>query len=180
MRKQALPRLLDARKLCQNEARIEGTAAVAEMPRLTAGLASERGDAEINLHFFRDESGRNRLAGAATAQVELNCHRCHAAIASTLETSFDYVLLFSGDTEPPELPAQLDVIEVSSDQVEVLPLVEDELIIATPYASYHDDEGCAKATGLSYSPAQETGVEPDTHKPFAGLAEMLDGDKQEE
>ncbi len=181
MRKQALPRLFDARKMCLSEAVVSASEKVAALPRFAAGLASDNGEVSIDLRFFLDESHRRRMTGQASANVALKCHRCHGEIASVVAADFDYVLIF-GDTKPEvkagieqNLPPEIDVVELEGEHIEALVLVEDELIIATPYASYHDDTECAKQTGLDYTAPEVAPVAAtdETHRPFAGLADLL-------
>ncbi len=141
----------------------EGTLPLGSFPRLQDVLASDAGDVRYAVHGVRDERGRPSLELRVRATLQLRCQRCLAPLA--YEVSERALLVLAGSQE--EIDAEpLDVDSpdrvVAAKEMDVRALVEDELILALPYAPRH--EGCE---------ARPEGSDRTASSPFAGLRGMM-------
>jgi uncharacterized protein len=141
----------------------EGTLPLGSFPRLQDVLASDAGDVRYAVRGVRDERGRPSLELRVHATLQLRCQRCLAPLA--YEVSEQALLVLAGSQE--EIDAEpLDVDSpdrvVAAKEMDVRALVEDELILALPYAPRH--EGCE---------ARREGSDRKGSSPFAGLRGMM-------
>src|SRR5215470_3746395 len=119
----------------------EGTLPLSSFPRLRDVLASDVGDVRYSLHGVRDQRGRPSLELRVSATLQLRCQRCLAPLA--FEVDDEALLVLAGsqaeiDAEPLDVDSPDRV--VAGKEMDVRALVEDELILALPYAPRH--EGC--------------------------------------
>jgi DUF177 domain-containing protein len=142
----------------------EGTLPLSSFPRLQDVLVSNAGDVRYAVQGVRDAHGRPSLEIRVRAMLQLRCQRCLAPLA--YEVSAESLLVLAGsqaeiDAEPLEVDAPDRV--VAEKEMNVRTLVEDELILALPYAPRH--EGCA--------PGHEASDDQAANSPFAGLRGMM-------
>jgi uncharacterized protein len=136
-----------------------------EFPRLRALLHDDAGSVEYALRGAGDALGRHTLDLRVTAGLRLTCRRCLEAVDVELRED---VTLWLAHTQS-ELDAQPLTAEgpdgiVAAKDLAVRDLVEDQLLLALPYAPRH--ENCSAQGRLAP-------VERQT--PFAGLRGMLRG-----
>ena len=111
----------------------------------------------------RDQRGRPAVEIRLRATLQLRCQRCLAALAFEVDEQALLVLAGSQaeiDAEPIEVDAPDRV--VATKEMDLRVLVEDELILALPYAPRH--ERCAPGTEVGDRTARS---------PFAGLRGMM-------
>jgi len=143
----------------------QGILPLGDFPRLRDMLASDAGEVSYAVEGVLDERGRPALRVAVRATLPLRCQRCLEALPFEVESDETLVLAASQaeiDAEPAdaESPDRL----VAAAEMSVRDLIEDELILALPYAPRHEScEGRA-------AEAAEGKVSP-----FAGLRGMLRG-----
>jgi uncharacterized protein len=142
----------------------QGTVAVAQLGRLGDLLASDAGEVAYRIEGTRDERGRPGLRLEVRGTLQLRCQRCLEPLPWNAE--IDELLVLAAtqaeiDADPVEAPDRV----VAGKDMPVADLVEDELILALPYAPRH--EACAAGAGAG---AQKSA------SPFAALRGML-GDK---
>ena len=99
-------------------------------------------DVEVKLHLYVDESGIRRIDGAVHTEVSVLCQRCLQPMPLAIDSSFAVGVVWSDD-EAARLPKYLEPYIVDEGPHDIRDLVEDELILCVPYASYHEDENCA-------------------------------------
>ena len=137
---------------------------LSDFPRLHDVLSRTRARSRYEVDGVRDERGRPALRLKVRATLELRCQRCLEALR--FEVQADEVLVLAGtqaeiDAEPADVHAPDRV--VAAKEMPVRELVEDELILALPYAPRH--AGCSAAR-----------VEPTPRRrrsPFAGLRGLM-------
>ena len=144
---------------------MRGAWAAGEFPRLRTLLHDDTGSVECELHGVCDELGRHSLDLQVLARLRLTCKRCLEAVGVELR---EEVTLWLARSQS-ELDAQPLTAEgpdgiVATKDMAVRDLVEDQLLLALPYAPRHDD--CA-AQGSAAPVGRQT--------PFAGLRGMLRG-----
>ncbi|MFT3931370.1 MAG: YceD family protein [Spongiibacteraceae bacterium] len=170
-----LPKQLDIRKLIAADAEISAREPLQKFARLATMLAkSEGGDAaevELKLHLYVDEAGNKRIDGDVHAEVRVLCQRCLQPMPLQIDSDFAVGVVWSDD-ESSRLPKYLEPYVVDEGPQDIRDLIEDELILCVPYASYHDDENCAGE--YRHEPAEEI-VETEKEKkpnPFKVLEQL--------
>jgi len=141
----------------------EGTLPLGSFARLQDVLASDAGDVRYAVRGVRDERGRPSLELRVRATLQLRCQRCLAPLAHEVDETAVLVLAGSQaeiDADPLTVDAPDRVI--AAKEMDLRGLVEDELILALPYAPRH--EGCA---------AGPQGEDRTANSPFAGLRGMM-------
>lgn len=137
-----------------------------DFPRLRDVLAADGGEVAYELDGVRDARGRPSLRVRVRGTLQLRCQRCLEAMPFEVQT--DETLVLAGTlAEIHAEPADVDSPDrvVAGKQMPVRDLIEDELILALPYAPRH--ESCT------------TRPSPDAAKdkpsPFAVLRGLMGG-----
>ena len=173
MQRQPLPRQVDARKLTSADARVSGSQPVSEFPRFVAGLCDDSGEVEADLHFFRDESAIHRVSASLQARVSVRCQRCLRAMPLTISSGFELGLVWT-DAQARALPRELDSLVLGEEPLELLPLIEDELIIGTPYVNFHPVGACEPEGPVVYGEPET--IADERENPFAALKDLKASD----
>ncbi len=144
---------------------VRGTWPASALPRLCEELHDDAGDVEFEVRGGRDDHGRPHLALGAWAKLRLTCRRCLGVVECALQAEGTLLLAGSQSAIDAE-PISVDGPEwiLAKKQMPVRDLVEDELLLALPYAPRH--ENC---------PAQGSEAPGTRHTPLAGLRGMLRG-----
>ncbi|HVB46997.1 MAG TPA: YceD family protein [Burkholderiales bacterium] len=157
--------VIDALEFAQAGASLRGVCAVADFPRLRDALFSDSGTLEYELSGQRDAQGRAALWLRIRGALQLACQRCLGAME--LPVDIDSRLVLAGsqheiDAEP--LTAESSDRVLASKSLLVRELIEDELLLAVPYAPRHMQCGMQE---------QAAGVARES--PFANLGALLGG-----
>ena len=141
----------------------QGVLPLSGFPRLRDMLASDRGEVAYQLEGMRDERGRPGLRLRVDGELQLRCQRCLGPLAFEVRAE-ELLVLAATQAEIDADPADVEAPDrvLAGKEMSVVDLVEDELILAVPYAPRHDE--CA--------PAAREG-EGATARPFAGLRDKL-------
>jgi uncharacterized protein len=120
----------------------EGVWPLSDFQRLRDMLASEKGEVRYRLRGTRDENGRPALQLQVEGTLQLRCQRCLEALAFEVKAQ-DLLVLAATLSEIHAEPADANAPDriVAGKEMPVRELVEDELILALPYAPRH--ESCA-------------------------------------
>ncbi len=123
-------------------------------------------------------AGRARFAraqGLAVAQVTLHgaatleCQRCMQPMSVSIDTVAE-VALVASEADVARVPAELEPVLAPGGRISVAALITEELLLTLPIVALHGaDVPCAAPP--AGTAAGERGRE--THKPFAGLADLL-------
>ena len=141
----------------------QGVLPLSGFERLRDVLASEAGEVAYELKGVRDERGRPGLRLRVQGTLQLRCQRCLAPLA--LDVHADELLVLAAtqaeiDAEPADVESPDRVL--AAKQMAVAELVEDELILALPFAPRH--EGCEAGARIG---------EGAMMRPFADLRDKL-------
>jgi uncharacterized protein len=141
----------------------EGTLPISSFPRLQDLLVSDNGEAAYTLIGVRDERGRPSLRLKVRATLSLRCQRCLGPLAHEVDTD-EILVLAASQAEIDADPVTVDMPSrvVAEKEMALRDLVEDELILALPYAARHED--CE---------ARPEGHDRAASSPFAGLRGMI-------
>ena len=135
-----------------------GVLPVSGFSRLRDLLASDIGEVAYEIRGTRDPRGRPSLRLAVSGLLQLRCQRCLEAMPFEMRAEDLLVLAATQaeiDAEPIDAEAPDRVL--AGKEMVLRDLVEDELILALPYAPRH--EGCrggaARERGAGQSPFAE-------------------------
>lgn len=144
---------------------LRGAWAAGEFPRLRTLLHDATGSVEYELHGVRDEFGRYSLDLQVAAELRLTCKRCMEAVGVELhEAATLWLARSQSELDAQPLTAAGPDGIVATKDMAVRDLVEDQLLLALPYAPRHDI--CS---------AQGSAAPVERQTPFAGLRGMLRG-----
>lgn len=152
----------------------EGTLQPGQLPRFRALLAEDAGKIMAKLSFGRDEEGRDMVATTVSAEIAVTCQRCLRAMPLALHSSNILAVVWSDD-QARHLPRRLDPwIVADGEDGDLWGLVEEELILALPAYSYHEQKDCNEVlVDMASRPLEEEGA--DRPNPFDVLAQLKPG-----
>ena len=171
-----LTHTVEVRALAVREIAINGMLSVTRMPRLKDLIVSACEPAKVSTRFYRDEEGRFVLDLAVMFSVSVACQRCLGPVLIELDSCSQLAVIWC-DEQAESLPPRYDPL-VTGTETDLWQLVEDELLLALPAFSYHDDVFCGAKTGYQQVSSDEgflgkTAVEK--RSPFDVLATLKDG-----
>lgn len=157
------PALIDGFEFAAAGAKQQGVWAVGDFPRLRDMLAIDAGEIRYAIEGVHDAHGRPALRVKVRGALRLRCQRCLEPMAFDVDSD-EILVLAATQAEIDAEPVDADAPDrlLAAPEVSVRDLLEDELILAIPYAPRH--EGCE-------TDAEALGDEKIS--PFAGLRGML-------
>jgi len=133
----------DAWKLARERGSVEGNIDAHRLTRVADVLA--QGPAEISWRIAgaADGEGRAALDIELTGEVTLRCQRCLGSLAWPVR-HHGTVLLAASESELAALDARIEAeVVLAAGPLDPLELVEDELILALPFAPRHPADTCS-------------------------------------
>jgi uncharacterized protein len=166
-----LPRYpVDPRKLASQDVELHAVEAVSSFSRLAGLLANDQGEVTIDLAFRRDESKLICIDGHVSGVLQVPCQRCLEAMPLVVDSHF-HAAMVKNDEQAARIPRAYEPVMVDEAGLELLPIVEDELILCVPYANYHELDDCAVKIHSPESEADDTEApELKRPNPFTVLA----------
>ncbi|TAK53084.1 MAG: DUF177 domain-containing protein [Betaproteobacteria bacterium] len=157
--------VIDGFEFARSGSRQSGDCAAKDFRRLLGALYAPEGTIHYELQGLPQELGRPALRLSVTGRLQLICQRCLGPLQFELRSATQ-LLLFAEDAELAAVPIEAEGPEriVASRDMSVLDLVEDEVLLAVPYAPRH--EQCTTRDGHAPDAPQ---------RPFAGLRALLGG-----
>lgn len=154
---------IDGFEFASAGARQQGVWPLKGFPRLRDLLASDAGEVAYQISGVRDERGRPALRLKVSGTLALRCQRCLEPMAFEVKTD-ETLVLASTLAEIHDEPADAHAPDrvVAGKEMAVRELIEDELILAVPYAPRH--ESCT---------AGGAGDREEKILPFAGLRGLM-------
>jgi uncharacterized protein len=140
----------------------QGVWPLGDFPRLRDVLASDAGQVAYEIRGVRDEHGRPSLRLKVSGTLALRCQRCLEPMPFEVHTDETLVLaatLAEIHAEPASASAPDRV--VAGKEMALRELIEDELILAVPYAPRHDRCVAVRAEDMKSA------------SPFAGLRGLM-------
>jgi len=154
--------VIDGLEFARLRGRLSGDWPIADFPRLQGAVQS--GSAlRYELEGVPEEQGRPALRLKVTGTLRLACQRCLGALELALRV--DAVLLLfdsESDIDAVSLDAEVPDSIVATKEMAVRDLIEEEVLLAIPYAPRHD--GCRSGTDADGAPVA---------RPFADLRSLL-------
>ncbi|WP_067521007.1 YceD family protein [Endozoicomonas ascidiicola] len=136
-----LPKTFDPRKLARQELQFEGTLALNKFEQLVASLADDQGEVKISLHFYMSEDHRVVLQGHVEANLKLICQRCLDIAELPVRVDLNLMGVLT-DEQAKMLPEEFEPLMLQEEPMELIPLLEEELLLSLPIVAYHPPEAC--------------------------------------
>lgn len=157
--------VIDGFDFARSGSRLSGAWPVRDFRRLREGLYAPEGTLHYDLQGLPVEQGRPALRVSVAGRLQLICQRCLGPLEYDLRSEA-LLVLFAQEAELAGLPVEVDGPEriVAQREMPVLELVEDEVLLAVPYAPRH--EQCSSREGVASAALQ---------RPFAGLRALMGG-----
>ena len=159
---------LEVDRLADGEADVDFEVPLAELTGLRSLRGGVAGSAGGSVRFLREQGmavAELSLRGAATLQ----CQRCLRPMELALDIQARLALVPS-ESEATRVPADLEPVLAAEGRTSIGELVTEELLLTLPIVPLHGaGEECGAAEIAAATP-RESG---ETHRPFAGLAELL-------
>lgn len=156
--------VIDGFEFARAGSRLSGEWPVADFPRLRDVLHSGRGALRYELQGVPEVQGRPALRLRVAGTLDLTCQRCLEALEQPLRVDA-LLLLYPGERDFAAIPVDPEGPDriVTARDMAVHELIEDEVLLAIPYAPRH--EHCDSGGREEIAPRQ---------KPFAGLRGLLE------
>lgn len=168
----APPPSLDLARAARQAYDLKGRLPVKSMPRLTASLASDDGEAEYELHAGMDLGRRVAVTGSIDAELTFTCQRCLGPVKLKLHTE-PTLAWVKTDEALEALPEEYEPLLSVDGRVALNDLVADELLLALPLVPKH--EGGAECIDLPEAADQPAAPVADSKNPFSELAKLKRG-----
>ncbi len=136
-----LPRILDPRRLAKQGMTLAGQVAVAHCERLQDAVLEVSEPIDVSLTFEIAEQGRKVVRGKAATTVMIPCQRCLEPIASVVSAVIQLGIVWT-EEEAKSLSKDLDPWIVDGEEADISAMVEDELLLALPFVTYHPEGQC--------------------------------------
>lgn len=160
-----MPNIIDGLAFAREGAVAAGTIPVAAMPRLADLLADTDSALNCRVGGEKDGEGKSWLDLSVSGRLNLKCQRCLAPLALPVAVASRLLLVPAGQPWPDEELTDDGYDAVAAEQeMALLPLFEDEVLLALPIAPTH--------TSCTAPATVVTGNEP---SPFAALAKLKKG-----
>jgi uncharacterized protein len=160
-----LPVEIDGVAFAREGRKAAGRVALASLPRLLDILADPEGWLECHVAGERGDEGKFWMSLVVSGELKLRCQRCLATLVFPLDIESRLLLVAPGQPWPEDELAEdgFDAIPAEK-EIELLPLIEEEVLLALPIAPRHE---------ICEAPAPVAGEhEP---SPFAVLAQLKKG-----
>jgi uncharacterized protein len=160
--------VIDAIEFARKGLAIHDTIALSQFLRLS-DLVSADAELGYELSGYVDAESKPRLRLHMHGEAPLVCQRCLEPLAFVIDVDTDFILVGDDSMIPPpdesdEMPDYL----VATAEMRVIELLEDELLLALPYAPKHED-ACADNAGVKMNSEKQS--------PFAVLKGLKTRDR---
>lgn len=141
-RDRGAPIRLDAFRLARERGVVQGSVDPHRLPRVQDLLTEDRASIAWRIEGRSDLSGRPAMSIELNGAVTLTCQRCLDDLEFPIEQTTE-VLLARDEREMAALDANSDAeVVLANGPIDPLTLVEDELVLALPFAPRHPDGSC--------------------------------------
>lgn len=159
--------VIDGFEFASAGAKQQGVWPLNGLPRLRDMLASDAGQVAYEISGVRDERGRPGLRLKVSGTLALRCQRCLEPMPFAVQTD-ETLVLAATLAEIHAEPACADAPDrvVAGKEMALRELIEDELILAVPYAPRH--ENCTAAAA-----GRKVEEQAEKVSPFARLRSLM-------
>lgn len=158
---------IDALRFARTGGEFAGSISIEALPRLVDLLRERVGEVGYTLAGGIDARGRPSIVVAVHGTFVLTCQRCLGPLEYRMDTA-STLLLAAADDEMPD-PAdeeeEADWID-GREPLEIQDLVEQEIVLALPFAPLHDEGRCEREYAM---PGRSTAGRESAFAALAGL-----------
>ena len=148
--------VIDAIEFARKGLVIRDTIALSQFSRLSGILAAPEGTLDYRLQGSVGPQGKPHLRLQLQGQVQLTCQRCLEPLDFKVEVDTDFTVVPDESMIPAaEAEDELDDYLVAGLQTQMTELLEEELLLALPFAPKHEDE-CSEKTDLKMSTEKQS------------------------
>lgn len=168
-----LPKTVEPYRLAASGERLEGRVLLSAMPRIVDAIGQQEVECQVVLTFDRDAQRQHYIEGSLVADVEMPCQRCLQPMAVHLESAF-LLGLVTSDESAAHLPGSYEPVLVEDEHLDLLPVVEDELLLTLPQVVYHEEADCAVSRDALQSGDEGEPAPARADNPFSVLRSLKD------
>ena len=173
MQKVNIPVRLDPARSAQKQLRFDGVIPQHVLPRLEDMVVPE-GRVEVTLACDRDEQNLVTLKASICTQLSLTCQRCNESFIKNIAIDVTYSPV-RDDEAAEQLTSGYEPVMLSdADDVNLHQLIEDEILLAVPFAPMHEEGACRQASHMSWGEIDDAEEEPN---PFAVLNKLKNSEE---
>ncbi|MDP0587893.1 MAG: YceD family protein [Candidatus Endonucleobacter bathymodioli] len=172
-----LSKTIDPCKLARQGKLFEGSLAVACFSRLVDVLADDQGEVRVELRFYVDECSNVILEGCLNLECNMICQRCLDVADISVHVDILLMAVWT-DEQAKALSVKYDPLFLQKEPIELIPLLEDELLLGLPLIPYHNSDCYSKQIWTAKSKyfvgrkGNENVVNKETDNPFSALAKL--------
>ncbi len=142
MQKVKIPQTVDPTRSAAKRLDYDGILVPNSLERLTGLVEEILSDVDVYLSFYVDLQGLTVFEGNAGTAVKCICQRCGEPFTLDLNVDFKYTI-DQKKIENLGLTVDYDFTDVNEfGEVDIYSIIEDELILAIPYAPMHPIDEC--------------------------------------
>lgn len=112
---------------------------VGRLTRLCELLSSDQGQVALRFEFKHSDFGVPMVCGDIQADLQLECQRCLQSMAT--DVAFEFQLLVDAADDIVK-QSGLDTVYSEDGEIDIFEVIEDEIILALPLVSMHEDDTC--------------------------------------
>ena len=157
---------LEVDRLAEAKAEVDFAIPLAELSGLRSLRRQVGGEVHGRVRFGREHDfpvAHLSLSGVVT----LECQRCMQPMQLPLEAVTEVVLVTS-EAEAGRITDDLEPVLAEGGRMSIGELITEELLLMLPIVPLHEG-----AVDCASEPAKPAGTSVETHRPFAGLSELL-------
>jgi uncharacterized protein len=153
-----------AKELGQNS-HFEGSLELSQLPRLSSLVIPDDAEIRLKFEFTARLFDHPSISGHVETQLKLECQRCLEPMV--LPIAIDFNLLIDASDEDVQA-YQMETVYSDDGYLDLYGVIEDELILALPLISMHEEETC----NTHWQPAAEPEVVVKKDNPFLVLKSL--------
>lgn len=165
--KSVLPRLVDPRKFAQQGLSLNGIIVLSGLTRLAELSLDDSAEVEVALDFGVDEQRHRLISGTASCVLTLTCQRCLEPVNIPVDAVLNLAVVWD-EERAGQLPKSLDPLILGEGPADIYTIIEDELLLNLPIASYHGED-CVERTSFGDDAEDEAEV---ADNPFQVLEQL--------
>jgi uncharacterized protein len=161
-----LPETIDPMRLAKTGKELSGSYDLRQFARVNASLNDDsKVQLSFKLEFSRDDENRLfSVVGDLQTTLPLICQRCMQPMQHQLSAMIKMAIV-SNEAEAENLPAEFEPYIDTGVPVKLQDFIEDELLLAMPLVSLHEEQECPAADKFKHD-------ETAKKKPFAELKNL--------
>lgn len=144
---------------------IHGVIAVAKLKRLVDLLQRNQGEVAVDVEFSLGDGGRVQFELTLRAELVAQCQRCLGDIHHTVD-SRRQMMVINDESEFTKVPAEFEPVVAEENRLQLIPVIEDELLLSLPIVFKHN--ACEAA--VYQEPSDDD--EDERENPFAVLMQL--------